>query len=96
MEQDPGRAARAQAEAEAGRATSPATLQRSGRIGITLKVNTNGRPSNCRVARTSGNPSVDSLFCELAVAYVRFRPARDADGRPVAQDITWYPDWSPR
>ncbi|NUS99386.1 MAG: TonB family protein [Sphingomonas sp.] len=70
--------------------------QRSGRIGITLKVNTDGRPSNCRVARSSGNPTVDSLFCELAVDYVRFRPARDAGGRPVAQDITWYPDWSPR
>ena len=70
--------------------------QRSGRIGITLKVNPDGRPSNCRVARTSGDPNLDSLFCELAVAYVRFRPARDAEGRPVAQDITWYPDWSPR
>lgn len=73
-----------------------ASGQRSGRIGITLKVNTDGRPSNCRIARSSGNPSVDSLFCQLAVDYVRFRPARDADGRPVAQDITWYPDWSPR
>jgi len=68
----------------------------SGRIGITLKVNTDGRPSNCRIVRTSGNPDVDALFCELAVEYVRFRPALDADGTPVAQDITWYPDWSPR
>ena len=42
-----------------------ASGQRSGRIGITLKVNTDGRPSNCRVARSSGNPSVDCLFCEL-------------------------------
>ena len=73
-----------------------ASGQSSGRIGITLKVNTDGRPSNCRIVRTSGNPTVDDLFCELAVDYVRFRPARDADGRPVAQDITWYPDWSPR
>jgi periplasmic protein TonB len=70
--------------------------QRSGRIGITLKVNTDGRPSNCRIARTSGNPTVDSLFCELAVAYVRFRPATNAEGQPVAQDVTWHPDWSPR
>lgn len=70
--------------------------QRSGRIGITLKVNTDGRPSNCRIARTSGNPSVDALFCQLALQYVRFRPARDANGEPVAQDITWNPDWSPR
>jgi periplasmic protein TonB len=73
-----------------------ASGQSSGRIGITLKVNTDGRPSNCRIVRTSGNPTVDDLFCELAIDHVRFRPARDADGRPVAQDITWYPDWSPR
>jgi len=78
------------------RRITAASGQRSGRIGITLKVNPDGKPSNCRVARTSGDPNVDSLFCELAVAYVRFRPARDAEGQPVAQDITWYPDWSPR
>lgn len=78
------------------RRITAASGQRSGRIGITLKVNTDGRPSNCRIARTSGNPMVDSLFCELAIAYVRFRPATDAEGRPVAQDITWHPDWSPR
>ena len=52
-----------------------ASGQSSGSIGITLKVNTDGRPSNCRIVRTSGNPVADALFCELAVDYVRFRPA---------------------
>jgi protein TonB len=66
-----------------------------GSVGITLKVNTDGRPSNCRVARTSGDGAVDSLMCRLALQYVRFRPARDPRGAPVAQDITWYPDWAP-
>ena len=69
---------------------------RRGSIGLTLKVNTDGRPSNCRIARSSGNASVDALMCQLAVEHVRFRPARDPQGRPVAQDITWYPDWAPR
>jgi protein TonB len=73
--------------AASGRAT--------GSVGITLKVNTDGTPSNCRIARTSGLGSVDSLMCQLALRYVRFRPARDADGNPVAQDISWYPDWAP-
>ncbi|HEX6218300.1 MAG TPA: hypothetical protein VFZ35_03390 [Sphingomicrobium sp.] len=72
-----------------------ASGRRTGSVGITLKVNEDGTPSNCRVARTSGDGNVDSLMCRLALQYVRFRPARDADGRPVAQDITWYPDWSP-
>lgn len=69
---------------------------RRGRVGLTVKVNTDGRPSNCRIVRSSGNPSADSLMCQLTMQYVRFRPARDPQGRPVAQDISWYPDWSPR
>jgi len=68
---------------------------RSGRIGITLLVGTDGSASNCRIARSTGNPTVDQLFCQLAVQHVRFRPARDPQGRPVASDITWYPDWTP-
>ena len=67
----------------------------TGIVGITLKVNIDGSPSNCRIVRTSGNGFVDALMCELALRYVRFRPARDPDGRPVAQDVTWYPDWAP-
>lgn len=67
----------------------------SGTVGITIKVNTDGRGSNCRVARSSGDPSVDSLMCQLAVQHVRFRPARDPQGQPVAQDITWHPRWLP-
>ncbi|HXH53337.1 MAG TPA: hypothetical protein VNH53_07910 [Sphingomicrobium sp.] len=68
---------------------------RSGRIGITLLVGTDGSASHCRIARSTGNPSVDQLFCQLAVQHVRFRPARDPQGRPVASDVTWFPDWSP-
>jgi protein TonB len=66
-----------------------------GSIGITIKVNTDGSPSNCRIVRSSGDPSVDGFMCQLAVQYVRFRPALDDQGRPVAQDVTWFPDWSP-
>ena len=69
--------------------------RRTGTVGITIKVNTDGRPSNCRVARSSGNPAVDAFMCQLAIQHVRFRPARDPQGQPVAQDITWYPDWTP-
>ena len=69
---------------------------RRGSVGLTVKVNVDGRPSDCRIVRSSGSPSADSLMCEMTLRYVRFRPARDPQGRPVAQDISWYPDWSPR
>ena len=72
-----------------------ASGRRTGSVGITLKVNTDGSPSNCRIVRSSGSDTVDALMCQLALTYVRFRPARDASGQPVPQDISWYPDWAP-
>ena len=65
----------------------------SGRVGVTVRVNTDGSASNCRVARSSGDGSIDALMCQLTLHYVRFAPARDRGGRPVAQDVTFYPNW---
>jgi protein TonB len=70
-----------------------ATGIHNGSVGITIKVNTDGRISNCRIARSSGDGYADSTMCRLAQQYVRFRPARDPAGQPVAQDVTWYPNW---
>jgi protein TonB len=70
-----------------------ATGIRNGTVGITIKVNTDGRISNCRIARSSGDGYADSTMCQLAQQYVRFRPAMDPAGHPVAQDVTWYPNW---
>ena len=67
-------------------------LQR-GVVGVTVKVNTDGSVSNCRIARSSGNRGVDGLMCQLTLRYIRFDPARDPSGRPVAQDITFFPNW---
>jgi periplasmic protein TonB len=67
-----------------------------GSVGLAIRVGADGAPSNCRIARTSGNANVDALMCQLTLTWVRFRPARDPQGRAVAQEITWYPDWSPR
>ncbi len=70
-----------------------ATGIRNGSVGIVIKVNTDGRVSNCRIAQSSGDGYADTTMCQLAQQYVRFRPARDPDGHPVAQDVTWYPNW---
>ena len=65
----------------------------SGAVGVTIRVNPNGSVSNCRIARSSGDGWVDGLMCQLTLRYVRFAPARDASGRPIAQDITFFPNW---
>jgi protein TonB len=68
----------------------------SGLVGVVILVNPNGTASNCRIARSSGDASVDGLVCQLTQRYVRFDPARDPTGRPVAQDITYFPNWRRR
>lgn len=65
----------------------------SGSVGVTIRVNPDGSVSNCRVARSSGDPNIDGLMCQLTLRYVRFDPARDPNGRPVAQDVTFFPNW---
>lgn len=67
--------------------------RKNGSVGIVVKVNTDGSASQCRVIRSSGLPSADSLMCQLATQHVRFRPARDPQGRPVASDVSWFPNW---
>ena len=66
---------------------------RNGSVALRLIVSSEGRASSCRIARSSGDPSVDALVCQLTQQYVRYRPARDAGGRPVAWELTWEPYW---
>src|SRR4051812_24393269 len=70
-----------------------ATGLQSGTVGVTIKVNADGSVSNCRIARSSGDGGIDGLMCQLTLRYIRFSPARDPSGRPVAQDITFFPNW---
>ena len=67
-----------------------------GSVGVSIKVNTDGSATNCRVVRSSGSPPADDMMGRLTEQYVRFLPARDAYGRPVAQEIIWYPNWARR
>jgi|tagenome__1003787_1003787.scaffolds.fasta_scaffold20989727_15 protein TonB len=66
-----------------------------GSVAITILINPEGRPTDCRIARSSGSGYADALMCQLTLQYVRFSPARDARGRPVSQDVTWTPNWAP-
>jgi protein TonB len=66
-----------------------------GTAAIAFRVDPNGTMSNCHVVRSSGDPYVDSMVCEAATRNMRFEPARDPTGRPVAQDMTFVPNWRP-
>jgi protein TonB len=62
---------------------------------ISFRVHSDGRMSNCRIVRSSGDSHVDSIVCEAATRHLRFRPARDPNGRAVAQDMSYTPTWRP-
>lgn len=64
-----------------------------GSVVITFRVDSDGRPSDCRLVRSSGDSRVDEAICPIAVQRLRFSPARDPQGRPVAQQITYVPTW---
>jgi protein TonB len=64
-----------------------------GIVGLALRVNPDGVPSNCRIAVSSGNAQEDSLMCRLTLDYVRFSPARDPNGGAIAQEVTFYTNW---
>jgi protein TonB len=66
----------------------PVQIQRSwprnGAIFVRLRVEANGRPSQCDVMRGYGDRMADQWTCSLLMERGVFRPARDARGQPVA------------
>ena len=60
---------------------------------VAIKVEPSGLPSNCRVIRSSGDATVDAGLCPLLVARLRFRPALNDQGRPIAYQLQYVATW---
>lgn len=63
------------------------TWPRGAAIFLRLRIEANGRPSQCTVMRGFGNASADQWTCSLVMQRGLFRPARDRRGQPVA---AWF------
>ncbi len=90
----------APAEKIKGDINSARDYSRSGRdlrlgdyVIIVMTVGTDGRAKDCSVSRASRDPEADATTCELAVKRFRFRPATDAQGRPVESTYGWRQRW---
>lgn len=63
-------------------------------VRVIFTVLASGSVTGCRVDRSSGYPSIDSLTCRLIEQRFRYRPARDRNGRAVRSQVrethTWY------
>jgi protein TonB len=60
---------------------------RGGRVFVAVRVQLDGRATDCKINRSSGNPGIDADTCRLVMERVRFVPARDEQGRPY---VDWY------
>lgn len=60
---------------------------------LRFTIRPDGRVSNCLVTRSSGHRDLDEATCPLLERRLRYRPARDAAGRPVAETINGQQDW---
>lgn len=60
---------------------------------FSFTVRTDGRIEDCRIERSSGSRALDDTTCALALARLRWRPARDAAGRVIAVRIHGEQEW---
>jgi protein TonB len=64
-----------------------------GRVSVHFTVMASGRIANCRITASSGSSLLDQTTCRLLTERLRFRPARDSQGRPIEtelnSDYTW-------
>lgn len=60
---------------------------------VKVTVGVDGRASNCSVFRPSPDAEADRITCRLVVERLRFRPAEDAAGDPVAAPFYWRQRW---
>lgn len=56
-----------------------------GRVTFALDIDARGRITQCHILEGSGSDLLDSATCTQAIINGRFRPGRDAAGKPVAK-----------
>jgi protein TonB len=72
----------------------PASREKiGGEVEVRFTIETTGRVRGCRVARTSGNPSLDTATCRLIEKRFHFKPATNGLGTPIASQYGWRQSW---
>ncbi len=70
-----------------------------GTVWVRYIVNVRGRVEQCGIQRSSGNAELDDTTCRLIIERFRFKPKRNAQGKPVpgvvVEDHHWVVDMPP-
>ena len=64
-----------------------------GTVEVDYVVEPNGRATDCRIRRSSGNRAIDIATCVQIERAFRFRPSRDGRGRAVPSVVVSRYDW---
>ncbi|NJC34219.1 protein TonB [Sphingomonas jejuensis] len=68
-------------------------LRAEGTVVAAFTVTPDGRAAGCEIRQSSGNEALDETTCRLIEERFRFEPARDREGRRVADIAGWRQDW---
>lgn len=72
---------------------SATAAKQGGTVTAHFTVGTDGRPSNCRVVKSSGNADIDATTCRLIEQRFRYEPARNKAGQPIPDVTGWQQTW---
>lgn len=65
-----------------------------GTVYLRFIVGVKGRVTDCAVTRSSGNAELDETTCRLIKQRFRYKPTRDASGRPVPEQVIGEHSWT--
>ena len=72
---------------------SATAARQGGSVTAHFSVGADGRPSKCRVVKSSGNADIDATTCRLIEQRFRYEPARNKAGHPVSDVTGWQQTW---
>lgn len=67
-----------------------------GTVRVRMEINAAGRVGACRVARSSGDPALDSATCSILRNRLQFSAARDSSGQAIPTEIESSHSWGRR
>lgn len=91
-----GKAQRIRGSLSYGGLPQQARLRRArGSVAVRYTVTRSGSVVGCSVVRSSGDPDLDRATCPQIERRFRYRPARDAAGRPMSTTVSTVFTWIP-
>jgi len=70
-----------------------ARLGQEGTVTLDVLADRKGKPTSCKVAKSSGHKSLDDATCPIIMSRQHYEPAKDSKGRPqelrVRQKVRW-------